>query len=131
MFEPDWNDDEKELFRFLAKHFDEKGKIVEFSEFPRFDKVKKSGVVRETTRLYRYGLLSDYGPTGYIIPHALLEVAYELDHPPRKDYRKVIPDWFFSKPWSIPVLVIAVVLPALYQWWEIIVKVLRGMGILE
>ena len=127
MTQPDWNDYEKELIRFLAKHYDEKGKIIEFSEVPHFDEPGQKGVPREIDRLKRYGLLLDFGITGYKIRPAVLEVAHELDNPPPKDYPKQVEPWVRSHWWSILLLG----LPALVGYIAMLQALLQWMGILE
>jgi len=131
MIVPDLNDYEKEVVRFLAKHYDEKGDLVSYSEFPNFEELGEKGVSRETDRLMRYGLLSSFSSDGPRIEPTVLEVVHDLDHPPPKDLWKDRIAWFRSKWWSIPFLVLAIGLPLIVQGVEMIKIVLRWVGILE
>lgn len=58
----------------------------------------------------------------------ILQVVRELDTPPAKDYPQLIKAWFFSKPWSVPFWILAVVLPALLGYVTMLKSVLTWFG---
>jgi hypothetical protein len=51
------------------------------------------------------------------------QVAHRIKNPPRRDYRNDLASWFWSKPWSIPVRIVFVGLPAVYGYFRMVADI--------
>lgn len=56
----------------------------------------------------------------FYVRAGILELVRELDNPPPKDYWKDIRTWFQSRWWSVPVFVVAVGLPIVYTYFQML-----------
>ena len=131
---PEFSEHEEEILRFLKKQYDEQPKgRVSFHRLPRYEDVGCRGIEKICKRFYGLGILepTNNPNVAYIIIDGVRQHLDRLDHPLPKDYWKRLFIWFRSKPWSIPVLVLAIVLPLLVQWVGMIKALLQWMGILE
>jgi hypothetical protein len=129
MHEIHLDDYEEEVVRFLAKRFDGGGKWVGEGEFPRSEEVGPDKIGTVAGRFINHGWLESQSSDSWTILREVLDVAEGLDHPPPKDYWKGVITWFRGKWWSIPILVIAVVLPLAVQWMEMIVTLIKWIGL--
>jgi hypothetical protein len=118
---PDLNEWEVETLRQMAKLF------REGEQFLRFDDFKCSGeldpdAVKNIADRFRNLKLTTYASNARVkIEPAVLEAVHLLDNPPLPNYWESFTAWFFSKPWSVPLVAIVVLLPILVQWvqWAI------------
>jgi len=137
MNEPHLDDYEKEVVRFLAEKCDDEWgewDVVHMKEFPRFKEVGKDRVQTVTKGLLKRGLLTRRASLledGLYISCDVHDLVLLLANPPPADYWKSVITWFRSRWWSIPVLVIAVLLPLMVQWVEMIKTLLRWIGMIE
>ena len=112
-------DYEKELVRFCAKYYQEKGEYLSYTEFPRYGDFGRNKVVETHIRLTRFGLLlGDTSDSAQISP-TVLEVVEQWDNPPPVDYRDWLKKHFWSKPWSMVIYAMGwgLVFPALVGWF--------------
>jgi hypothetical protein len=117
------DEQEKTIIRFLAEHFD-KGTL--YCDERRFPGVKESGIERVTqirNRFVGLGWLywvrenSAYSSSLKVDP-VILEIAHLIDNPPLPNYWESFTGWFFSKPWSVPLALVVVLAPILWQWGQ-------------
>ena len=116
---------EVELIRFFAKHFKETDKYVAFADIPGDDEEKFRAAY---DRLARFHFVKGYTDRRIEILLACLEAVEAWDNPPLRDRWDETTKWFRSKWWSLPLLVIAVGLPALKGWVDVIKMLLEWMG---
>ena len=114
--EVELNEYEVELVRFFANHYTEKGDIVAYEDFPKCKELGINQLIRLTDRLELFGLMESHSSSTAKIPSTVLGLVQQWDNPPLPDYRDKITKWFWSKPWSIPVLVVAVGIPIAIEW---------------
>ncbi|NQU23998.1 MAG: hypothetical protein HQ567_22170 [Candidatus Nealsonbacteria bacterium] len=130
------SDSQKQAVRYLAEHSKQN------FQFARHEVIAATGLTEdeyvrlvmflereETIQFFRHSGVGPYD--SFSVASGILDVVHQLDHPPPKDYWKKSITWFRSKPWSIPVLVLAVVLPALVGYVTMIETLLRWMGTLQ
>jgi hypothetical protein len=109
-------DYEKELVRFCAKHYQEKGEFLSYTEFPHYKDFGKAKAVEIHIRLDRFGITRGGDSDSMKISPDVLELVEQWDNPPIPDYRNRVTKWFWSQPWSIVVYVLTVGFPALVGW---------------
>jgi hypothetical protein len=121
---------EQQLIRLLAKHQDDENDEYRVDLLVK-DEVNGNETLRTIDRFRRYGLVEwKTNVTIRILP-SLLEAADMLDNPPPADYWKNIVTWFRSRWWSVALLALAVGLPLLVQWIEMLKAVLRWFGFID
>ena len=109
-------DYEKELVRFCAKHYAEKGEFLPYVNFPRYNELGREKIVATHIRLDRFGLLLGSSSDSARISPTVLELVEEWDHPPLPDYRDWLTKWFWSKRWSLVIYALVVGFPAVVGW---------------
>lgn len=116
-----FNDREVELILALADHFDRKEESCNVSDLPGFGEDPRAveAMLMRFRRLHLTKFESMSGTTVRILPD-LVAVAYRLRNPPKPNHWQDFIEWWFSKKWSIPVTLVAVVLPLLVQWVEML-----------
>lgn len=127
------SDAEIDVARFLAQHFREKGKFdyVAYSDFPNYEELGEQQAANIAQRFKSFGWVGSVAAGTFKVEPAILDIAYQLDNPPPKDYWKRTVTWFRSNRWSVPFVLILIVLPLLVQWVEMIKTLLRWVRILE
>jgi hypothetical protein len=132
MGEPILDDYEKELVRFFAQRYVAHKEFVNYSEFPRFDEVGERTINVARRRLKEAGLIEGMHTTQIKALATCVDLAKRWDNPPPEplpDYRDKVTKWFWSKWWSLPVLILIVGLPVLVTWIGMIKTVLAWVGI--
>lgn len=119
---------EVELVRFCAQHYLDKGEILGYVDFPRYEELGRKKIVETHERLMRFGLMQAFSSDQVMIPPSVLEQVEEWDNPPLPDYRDRLTKWFWSKPWSIVVYTLVVGLPAVVGWVVMLKTVLEWLG---
>jgi hypothetical protein len=139
------DDYEKEIVRHLAKQFNEGTLNAYEASWPR---AKENGqrAFQIRNRFVGLGWLYwDESETG--LPQSLrhrfgggrslkidptiLEVVHYLDNPPPPDHWQNLTVWFRSKWWSLPVLLIAFGVPALWSWVQVLRGLLEWFGVIK
>lgn len=65
----------------------------------------------------------------WTIQPKLLTVADQLKHGPSpRDFSNELSAWFRSKWWSIPLLVLAVIVPAIFSYFSMLVSIINWSG---
>jgi hypothetical protein len=123
------NEYEVQLVRFFAKHYEEKDRWVALADIPDFADKEKFGAAYD--RLIRFGYVISDSSCGLEILPPCLEAVETWDNPPLPDRWDEATKWFRSKRWSLPVLVLAVGLPALKGWVDVIKMLLEWVGIMH
>jgi len=125
---------EQEVVRFLAKRLNSGEKYVSKQDFPRYDEIgedqmdkilKRFITALELLRRDTSGNSTMFDPLRWEISGHVLAIVHQLDHPPPKDYPRVVATWIRGKWWSVPF----VYFPALVGYITAIVIVLRWVGI--
>ena len=120
---------EVELVRFCAKRYLDKGEILGYVEFPRYQELGSEQIVEIHTRFERFGLMAGFSSNGVRILPAVLDLVEQWDNPPLPDYRDRLTKWFWSKPWSIAVYALIIGLPALLGWVVMLKTILEWLGV--
>ncbi len=135
MDEPVLDDYEKELVRWLAqKYLDHEGGMISVADFPRYQEVGRERAFDARERLTNAGLIEGVASWEIEVLPACVELVRQWDNPPPEplpDYRDKLSKWFWSKPWSVPVLVVLVGLLAIVTWIGMIKTVLEWFGIIK
>lgn len=121
---------EAAAIRWMAEHREDERGFLERPAIISETGLTDDGYDRLMGILERWGAIriikSDRGITAntlQVISTEILEVVHQLDNQPPKDFRKFFETWFFSKPWSIPFLIIFVGIPLIYTY----IEMLRGI----
>ena len=125
------NDYEKEVVRFLARLFDQGGNWFGLTALPRYKELGQDEAYRVIARFQNFGWIDQDSSSSWTISRTILDIAEELDHPPRKDYPKQVETWFRGKSWSVPFWLVLLGLSALVGCITVIEFILRWLGILE
>ena len=104
---------------------------MRIDELPRYEQLGSDGLMPLIDRFTNFGWLVWETNRGLMIRGKVLDAVEQIENPPPKDYWKSLTTWFRSKPWSIPVLLLLIVLPLVVKWIEMIQKVLRWVGVLD
>jgi hypothetical protein len=130
---PFLDDYEQELVRWLAqKYLAHEGGMISVADFPRYEEIGKDRAFDARKRLTDSGLIEGVASWEIDVLPACVELVQQWDNPPLEplpDYRDKLSKWFWSKPWSIPVLVVLVGLPAIVTWIGMVKTVLEWTGI--
>ena len=114
------------VVRFLASQFHE-SQYLGYNQFPA---PKNPGEHRAAIdRLMRFGFIVGHTTGSCEILEKCLETVEAWDNPPLPDRWDEATKWFRSKRWSLPILVLAVGLPALKGWVDVIRLLLEWVGI--
>ena len=116
---------EKQFILMLADRFLQGVKHVQSKDFPVPPNSDPSVASNLGRRYANLGILKCIGEPLYEIQDKVVEYAHQLNNPPLKDYWADIANWFRSKPWSVPVLLVLVCLPLLVQWVQMILYLLN------
>ena len=123
------NEYEVELVRFLADRF-ARNQYFSYDELPGA-KEKPMDHRAAIIQLMRFEFIGGRtAMTGEILPKCLDQVE-AWDNPPLRDRWDEATKWFRSRWWSLPVLVLAVGLPALKGWVDVIRMLLEWVGIMH
>ena len=135
MVEIELDDYEKEVVRFLAARFDKGEKYISEKGFPRYEEVSEDAVWATVKRFVNFRWLYweevedrfsvRRNRKQLCISDRICEVAHLLDNPPPKNYWKRTCAWFFGRRWSVPVMILTVVLPAILGWIVMLKEILR------
>ena len=120
-----YNEQETDILYWFGEQYDVGNVKLHFTEMPQFKKLERKGLIPILNRFECYGLIECKGNTCVILQPSILHEIDRLKNPPPRDYWKEISIWFRSRPWSIPVFVVLVVLPLIVQWIEMINKVIN------
>ncbi|MGO9115607.1 MAG: hypothetical protein ACLP9L_40890 [Thermoguttaceae bacterium] len=135
MDEPILDDYEKELVRWLAqKYLDREGNLVNVITFPRFQEIGQERAFAARKVLTDAVLIKGVGSWEIEVLPSSVALVKQWDNPPPEplpDYRDKLSKWFWSKPWSVPVLVVLVGLPAIVTWIGMVKTVLEWTGIIK
>jgi hypothetical protein len=127
-----FNDYEIKLIRFFAQRFQEHKDEVERTEVPGRcnepvgDDHESSVSIK---RLAEYGLIKIVTHGKFKALPGVYEIVQKWDNPPLPDRPAEIKKWFFSKWWSIPIMGIFVVLPALVGYITTLKTILKWCAI--
>jgi hypothetical protein len=116
-----FDETEKTIIRYLARNFDKGETWTDERKFPGVKEVGIDRIYEIRSRFIGLGWLywvredSAFSSSLKVDP-VILEVAHELDNPELPNYWETTTAWFFSKPWSVPLVAIVVLLPILVQW---------------
>ncbi len=131
MAEPILDDYEKELVRFFAQRDREHQEVVSREELPRHHEVDDHTEAVALNRIDEAGLIDLFTRSQVKVLPACVELVHAWDNPPLPDYRDKVTKWFWSKRWSLPVLVVFVGLPALVTWIGMLKTILEWFGIVK
>jgi hypothetical protein len=70
-------------------------------------------------------------PIGEIRPEIAMhrvELGLFVDRLPKSDYWENVVQWFRSRWWSVPIAIVTVCLPLLFQWVEMLKALLKWLG---
>jgi hypothetical protein len=143
--EPIFDDYEKELVRFFAQRYLAHQEFISHAEFPRYEEVGKQKVLDARRRIREAGLIEGMHTEGIIdtglidlidrsrikVLPTCLELVHAWDNPPMPDYWDKMTKWFWSKPWSVVVFLVVVVLPALVGYIVMLKTIAEWLGILK
>ena len=107
---------DKDLVQFCAEYLLENGETLRFQDFPRFRQLGMKEINKAYGHLFYFGLMENRDADSATISPAVLELVDAWKHPPPPNYLDLATKWFWSKPWSIAVYVLIVVLPAVLGW---------------
>jgi hypothetical protein len=62
------------------------------------------------------------------VQSAAVDAVHQLDHQPPRNYWKKLITWWCSSPWRVAISVLAFVIPACWQWVEMLMGILRWIG---
>ncbi len=124
-----WTEYEIELIRFCAQHYLDKGEILGYAEFPRYEELGHQKILETRARFMRFGLMEGVSTNAVRVLPAVLDVVEQLDNPPLPDYRDWLTKWFWSKPWSIVIYILIVGLPAALGWVIMLKTILEWLGV--
>ena len=111
---------DQRIIRFLATKHPERSGDFFFESVTSELGMTKTDVLVVLRRLAQHGLLEEVASGQMRVLPQLMDEVQKLDHPPLKDYWKEIVAWFRSKPWSVPLVAIGVLIPILIQWYHLI-----------
>jgi hypothetical protein len=120
---------EKELLRFCAQCYCEKPDEVAYKDLPGYKDPGYDKIQPVLSRLIQLKLLRGFSDKAIKVLPGCVELVHTWENPPLPDRWGEATKWFRSKRWSLPVLVIAVGLPALKGWVDVIKMLLDWMGI--
>jgi hypothetical protein len=107
---------DKELVEFCAEYLPQHGEVLPFQEFPNFRKLGMKEVNRAYGHLFYLGLMKKRDADSVIVSTDVYELMSAWKNPPPRDYRDLATKWFWSKPWSIALYALVVLLPAVLGW---------------
>ena len=116
--------DEKKLILYLHTQYQNQREYLPLSELAEHG-IPNPPQSMLYKRLRELGIIRHSSGTEFQILPVIEDIAYQIKNPPPKDYWKGISIWFKSRWWSIPVAVVAVVLPLLFQWYEMLKKLVN------
>jgi len=103
---------EIELVRYCAQHYLDKGEILGYAEFPRYEELGRRKILEAEARFVRFGLMRGWASNGVEILPAVFDLLEQWDNPPLPDYRDRLTKWVWSKPRRIIIYLLVVVCPA-------------------
>ena len=127
MEEPLLDDYEKECVRFFAERYRSHKEIINHEEFPRYNEVGRQKVLDARKRIREACLIAGFHTEAIKVLPRCVEIVQQWDNPPLRDRWDEVTKWFRSKPWSLPVLVLLVGLPALKGWVDVLKAILEWM----
>lgn len=120
---------EQDILRYLAKQFSGGEARVSIKAIPHYQEQDHSKASRIVQKFENLRLVEWKSNMSFDVLPGVLDVIDQLDTPPQEDYRKKAETWFWSKPWSIVVLILLVGIPAIVGYIEAIRTILSWLGV--
>ena len=124
-----FEDEEQEVMRFLAKRFHAGNSGCKTTDIPLPNGFDDKWLWSTIQRLNNYGMVDRKTNIHIDIKPKLLEAVERLNNPETPNYWKKAIEWWFSTRWRAAATIVAVILPLLVQWIEMIRTVLRWMSL--
>ncbi len=128
MAEPVLDDYERELVRFFAQRYLDHRQHVMLDELPGRDFAGGKRTLPAIERIIEAKLIEPFTTSSVMALPDCVELVRRWDNPPVRDRWEETTKWFRSKAWSLPVLVLAVGLPAIVTWIGMVRTVLEWFG---
>ena len=110
---------DRDFILYLADFFDKKAELCAVADYPPFVNDNAATVAR-IDRLGRLGLvkIEARDRSLFRINGTLLELADQIRNPPKRNHWNEFVEKWFSKRWSVPVMLAVVLVPVLAQYAE-------------
>ena len=120
----EFKEDEPETLQELARRYHDVATWVGLSDLPHTEQDNLDRKHRFIRRLENYGLIDFDTTDSFEIQPELALVVDKIDNPPVPNYWKELIRWWFASRWRAGVTAVAVLLPLLVQWVQMIQIVL-------
>jgi hypothetical protein len=123
-----FSDSEVATLRFLADYLRNGCDWCGLSELPCASEIGEEQTRNRIEKFRVAGLVDWDSSDTFEIRPRLLEVMDQIDNPAPRDYWAEWTVWFCSRWWSLPVLVVFVAIPAIYEWVEMLTAFVAWVG---
>lgn len=123
-------EDEKAAVLFLADRYRQSRGEVDIDEIPGMKSLGPMEAQSFVNQLCRRGF-AERSSDGFVsaLPPTM-EVAHDIEHPPVANQWNRLIQWWFASWWRTAIAAIAVILPLLVQWIQMIRTILAWCGLI-
>ena len=93
---------------------------VPTTEVPRENDETADEIKNMISKFTRFNLLKWETTGAFSIQHSLIELVHEIENPPARNHLSEWTIWWFAKPWRAAISVVAIILPLIVQWIEML-----------
>jgi hypothetical protein len=116
------------FLKFLRDKYLSKGTMSHYVQTPMVPKegAETAGDVKDMIcKFERLKLVVWETTDSFSIKPSVLDVLHEIENPPIKNHLTEWTSWWFGVPWRAAISLIAIILPLIVQWIEMIKTVLK------
>jgi hypothetical protein len=123
------SDRECDVLRFLSAQYQNSSQDVDIADIPGLSDLPVEQRAPFIDRLRQRGFVDWFCEASITILPSVVDTVYEMDHPPVVNEWTAMIQWWFSARWRAAVTAVAVVLPLIVQWIQMIQTVLSWCGL--
>ena len=133
---PIYDEKDRALIRWFAEKYRDHEETLSYDIFCNHLKLHRAECSKIRRRMLVLGVIAggETYETSIIILPTCVELVHAWDNPPPEplpDYRDKLSKWFWSKPWSIGLYVLVVVLPAALGYIVTAKTILEWTGVIK
>jgi hypothetical protein len=97
---------------------------VQTTEVPRESDETIDQIKNMISKFARFNVLKWETTGAFSIQQSLIELVHEIENPPARNHLSEWTIWWFGKPWRAAISAVAIILPLIVQWIEMLKTVL-------